>query len=339
MDRSVLEGDPHAVIEGMLIGSYAIGAHEGYIYVRSEYPLAVSTITHAIQQAEERGLLGDDIFGSGRSLRDQGPPRGGRLRLRRGDGADRLDRRPCGRAAHPAALPGRQGPVGQADGDQQRQDLGQRGPDPQPRRGLVRRARHRAEPRHHGLLPGRRREEHRPGRESPWASRSARWSSRSAAACGASGRSRPCRPAGPRGGCIPASMLDLPIDYEKLGRGRLDDGLRRHDRAGRRAPAWSTWPASSSAFTADESCGKCVALPRGDASRCCASSRGSARAAACPSDLAAAGAVGPARSSRPRSAGWAAPRRTRCSRPCDISATSSRPTSATRNARPACAAT
>ena len=52
MDRSVLEGDPHAVIEGMLIGSLAIGAHEGYIYVRSEYPLAVSTITHAIRQAE-----------------------------------------------------------------------------------------------------------------------------------------------------------------------------------------------------------------------------------------------------------------------------------------------
>ena len=45
MDRSVLEGDPHAVIEGMLIGSYAIGAHEGYVYVRSEYPLAMTTIT------------------------------------------------------------------------------------------------------------------------------------------------------------------------------------------------------------------------------------------------------------------------------------------------------
>ena len=78
MDRSVLEGDPHAVIEGMLIGSLAIGAHEGYIYVRSEYPLAVSTITHAIQQAEEGGLLGDDIFGSGHSLR---------IKVRRGAGA------------------------------------------------------------------------------------------------------------------------------------------------------------------------------------------------------------------------------------------------------------
>ena len=78
MDRSVLEGDPHAVIEGMLIGSLAIGAHEGYIYVRSEYPLAVSTITHAIRQAEESGLLGDDIFGSGHSLR---------IKVRRGAGA------------------------------------------------------------------------------------------------------------------------------------------------------------------------------------------------------------------------------------------------------------
>jgi NADH:ubiquinone oxidoreductase subunit F (NADH-binding)/(2Fe-2S) ferredoxin/NAD-dependent dihydropyrimidine dehydrogenase PreA subunit len=78
MDRSVLEGDPHAVIEGMLIGSFAIGAHEGYIYVRSEYPLAVSSITHAIRQAEANGLLGDDIFGSGHSLR---------IKVRRGAGA------------------------------------------------------------------------------------------------------------------------------------------------------------------------------------------------------------------------------------------------------------
>jgi len=65
MDRSVLEGDPHSVLEGMIIGAYAIGAGEGYIYVRAEYPLAVKNIGIAIKQAEEYGLLGKNIFGSG----------------------------------------------------------------------------------------------------------------------------------------------------------------------------------------------------------------------------------------------------------------------------------
>ena len=65
MDRSVLEGDPHSVIEGMTIGAYAIGAHQGYVYVRAEYPLAVERLQYAIDQAREYGLLGDDIMGSG----------------------------------------------------------------------------------------------------------------------------------------------------------------------------------------------------------------------------------------------------------------------------------
>ncbi|MDR1797019.1 MAG: NADH-quinone oxidoreductase subunit NuoF [Clostridiales Family XIII bacterium] len=65
MDRSVLEGDPHAVLEGMAIGGYAIGAREGVIYVRAEYPLAIVRLETAIAQAEEKGVLGEDIFGSG----------------------------------------------------------------------------------------------------------------------------------------------------------------------------------------------------------------------------------------------------------------------------------
>lgn len=65
MDRSVLEADPHSVLEGMIIGAYAIGADEGYIYVRMEYPLAVKRINIAIKQAEDYGLLGEDILGSG----------------------------------------------------------------------------------------------------------------------------------------------------------------------------------------------------------------------------------------------------------------------------------
>ncbi len=65
MDRSLLEGNPHSVIEGMIIGAYAIGAKEGYIYVRNEYPLAVKNARIAIKQAQEMGLLGKNILGSG----------------------------------------------------------------------------------------------------------------------------------------------------------------------------------------------------------------------------------------------------------------------------------
>jgi NADH-quinone oxidoreductase subunit F len=65
MDRAVLEGDPHAVLEGMLIGAYAIGAEYGYIYVREEYPIAVEHLTIAIEQMKELGLLGENILGTG----------------------------------------------------------------------------------------------------------------------------------------------------------------------------------------------------------------------------------------------------------------------------------
>ncbi len=65
MDRSLLEGNPHSVLEGMIIGGFAIGANEGYIFVRHEYPLALENIGIAIDQARERGLLGEDILGSG----------------------------------------------------------------------------------------------------------------------------------------------------------------------------------------------------------------------------------------------------------------------------------
>ncbi|MBM4283786.1 MAG: 4Fe-4S dicluster domain-containing protein [Deltaproteobacteria bacterium] len=68
MDRSLIEGDPHAILEGMLIGAYAIGSTEGYIYVRAEYPLAVKTLQRAILTAREAGLLGQNIFGAGFSF-------------------------------------------------------------------------------------------------------------------------------------------------------------------------------------------------------------------------------------------------------------------------------
>lgn len=78
MDRSLMEGDPHSILEGMIIGSYAIGSSEGFIYVRMEYPLAVHRLQKAISDAKEYGLLGDDILGSGHSFD---------IRINRGGGA------------------------------------------------------------------------------------------------------------------------------------------------------------------------------------------------------------------------------------------------------------
>jgi NADP-reducing hydrogenase subunit HndC len=65
MDRALMEGNPHSVLEGLIIGAYAVGAHSGYIYVRMEYPLAVENAKFAIHQARELGLLGENILGSG----------------------------------------------------------------------------------------------------------------------------------------------------------------------------------------------------------------------------------------------------------------------------------
>ncbi len=65
MDRSILEGDPHAILEGMAIMAYAVGAHQGYVYIRAEYPIAVHRLKIAIRQAHEYGLLGKNIFGTG----------------------------------------------------------------------------------------------------------------------------------------------------------------------------------------------------------------------------------------------------------------------------------
>ncbi len=69
MDRSIMEGDPHRMLEGMMIAAYAVGAKEAYIYVRAEYPMAVSRLQNAIKQAEEFGLIGDNILGTDFSIK------------------------------------------------------------------------------------------------------------------------------------------------------------------------------------------------------------------------------------------------------------------------------
>ena len=104
MDRSVLEGDPHRVLEGMAIAAYAVGAQQGYIYVRGEYPLAIQRLQTAIKQAERERLLGNRILDTELPLPRRHPHRRRRLRLRRGDRADGLDRGQARPAAAAAAV-------------------------------------------------------------------------------------------------------------------------------------------------------------------------------------------------------------------------------------------
>ena len=131
MDRAVLEGNPHSILEGLIIGAYAIGSHEGYVYVRQEYPLALENVGIAIKQAEEYGFLGSNILGSGFDFN---------VKVHRGAGAF-----VCGeetalllslegktrRAQIEAALSGHQRALGQADEHQQCRNLGERAADHQ----------------------------------------------------------------------------------------------------------------------------------------------------------------------------------------------------------------
>ena len=126
MDRSLLEGNPHSIIEGMIIGAFATGATEGIVYVRNEYPLAIKHLIIALRQARELGSPRREHPRHRLLLRPRPDARRRRLRLRRGDRPDPLHRREDGRAPPAPALSGGAGHRRQADGDQQRRDLGER---------------------------------------------------------------------------------------------------------------------------------------------------------------------------------------------------------------------
>jgi (2Fe-2S) ferredoxin len=119
MDRSILEGNPHSVIDGMIVGAYAIGAGHGYIYCRAEYPLAIERLGIAIDQVRELGILGDNILGSGFSFD---------IRLCQGAGAfvwgrnrfDCVHRGPAGHASPQAAIPSPERPFRVSHRHQQR---------------------------------------------------------------------------------------------------------------------------------------------------------------------------------------------------------------------------
>ncbi len=234
MDRSVLEGDPHRVLEGMAIAAYAVGASKGFIYVRAEYPLAVKRLRTAIRQAQARRPAGQQHRAA--------PPFNFDVDMRLGAGAF-----VCGEeTALMASIEGKRGMprprppfpaemrlVGLPDADQQRRDVRQRRADHSQRRGLVRRHRHRKEQGHQGLRADRQDQEHRPDRSADGHHRCARSSTTSAAASRTASSSRPCRPAAHPAAASRREHLDTPVDYESLGKARLDHGFGRHDRDGR----------------------------------------------------------------------------------------------------------
>ena len=198
MDRAVIEGNAHSVIEGMIIGAYALCAHHGYVYIRAEYPLAVERLKRAIEQATAKGYLGKKIFGTEFDFE---------IKIKLGAGAF-----VCGEeTALIASIEGQRGMPRAKPPFPVNKGLWQK-----PtvinnvetlanipyiiRRGLrlVRLLRHRKIARHQGLRADRQDQEPGPHRSSRWASRSGRSSRTSAAASRAASRSRPSRPAGPR---------------------------------------------------------------------------------------------------------------------------------------------
>ena len=160
MDRSIMEGNPHSVLEGMMIAGRAVGSDEGYIYVRAEYPLAVSRLKAAIPKAEESS--GRSRHGHRLLLPDPCKHGRRRLRLRRGQCPDSFHRGQPGHASGQAAPDHRARSLGRAHGAEQCGDFCQRAPHHPQGRGLVPLHRHQDQPRHQGLRADRQRGEYRP---------------------------------------------------------------------------------------------------------------------------------------------------------------------------------
>ncbi len=139
MDRSIMEGDPHAVLEGMIIGAYAIGAEQGYIYVREEYPAGRGPAGAGDPRGPRPRPAGRQHPRQRLLLRHRDQPRRRRLRLRRVHRPDAVGGRQGGRAAGQVHPLGGAGPPRPAHGAEQRGDLGQRAADPRAGRRLVRR--------------------------------------------------------------------------------------------------------------------------------------------------------------------------------------------------------
>ena len=110
-DRELMQKNPHLLIEGMIIGAYAIGANKSFIFIRGEYSHQADVLDAAVAEARAAGYLGENILGSDAHDRPRRAPRRRRLHLRRGDRAARRARGQARQPAPEAAVPGRAGPV------------------------------------------------------------------------------------------------------------------------------------------------------------------------------------------------------------------------------------
>ncbi len=254
MDRSVLESDPHRVLEGMAIAGYAVGATQGYIYVRAEYPLAIERLKAAIRQAERQGLLGNRILEVGVQLPDRHPGGRERIRVRRGDGAAPLHRGAARAAARPP--PSVESGLFGMPGHQQRRDLRQRGADHPERRGVVCRDQDAEERGDQGVRAGGEDPQHRPDRGADGDPlRTIVFDIGGGTPEGTTFKA--AQTGGPSGGCIPAAHLDLPVDYESLqavGSIMGSGGLIVMDSTSSMVDVARYFME----FSMDESCGKCI---------------------------------------------------------------------------------
>ena len=241
-----MEGDPHAVIEGMIVGAYAIGALRGYIYVRHEYPLAVKRLHKAVEQAREFGFLGNKILRSDFNFD---------IKISQGAGAfvcgeetaliasiEGIIGEPSPRPPYPAQQGSSACPPSSTTSKPGPTSLksstwGLNGSRPwAPKTAKAPRS-----------SPWWGRSIKPAWWKCPWAPPCARSSLSWAAASALTGNSRPCRPAAPPAVASPAEFLDLSVDYDSLqsvGSIMGSGGMIVMDNP----TAWWTWPATSSPF-------------------------------------------------------------------------------------------
>ncbi len=203
--------------KGMIIGAYAIGAREGYIYVRNEYPLAVEHLHLAIEAGRGVRPAGREHPGHRLRLRRvHVQPRRRRLRLRRVDGPDGLAGGQGRRAARQVRPHRGERPLGQAQQPEQRRDLGQRPPDHQPRGGLVRRDRHRRGSKGTKIFSLVGKINNTGLVEVPMGITLRQIIFDIGGGIPEGKKFKAVQTGGPSGGCIPENMLDLPVDFDEL---------------------------------------------------------------------------------------------------------------------------
>ena len=257
MDRSVLEGDPHQILEGMAIAAYAVGADQGYVYVRGEYPLAISRLRTAIKQAERLQFLGRPHPRHRLLVPRRHPDRRGRLRLRRGDGPHRLHRGQPRDPAAAAALPGRRAACGATPPSSTTSRPSPTSP-PIVRNGGVWYASIGTEKSKGTKVFALAGKIARTGLVEVPMGLSLREIIFEIGGGIPGGRQfKAAQTGGPSGGCIPAQFLDLPVDYESLaGVGSImgSGGLIVMDETSCMVDVAKYFME----FCRDESCGKCI---------------------------------------------------------------------------------